>query len=227
MDVFPTGTRVLDDPTYFLYGGWKGESTPPQRNLAYLTAEDRMERHIGTFLTPTTVTGTFPVTVDPRLVLPHTRVLRVDGVAILREPVGSDSQDYVRRAGIARAVDLDHGVVEVFETSSQPGTTSIPGAAKQIEIAYTAGLSDGVAASSSTMVHALVIVAEEALQQIVEPSASEGGPGAPGVQQYSMGRYSESRARIQPTTLGHTARAQFAANLVKSFQKLRARKIGQ
>lgn len=226
MTMYYSTPRILTDELYVRYGGRTGTSTALQREAAYTIAEDRMERHIGTFLTPTTVTGTYPITTESRLLLHHNRVLKVNSVTILRTPLDSNSQDYVRRDGVGRAISLDLGLIELFEKSTQDVTSIAPGVAQQAEVSYTAGLAEGVASGTPYMVHALTIVAEEDLMQIIDPARSEGGAGAPGVQQFSMGRYSESRPKLLKTALGSTARAQFAASLVRRFVKGRARRLG-
>lgn len=227
MQVIHTSPRILNDDWYTYFNGWTGTSTPAQRDSAYMISEYLVERHLQTFLIHTTITGTFPVTGNSVLVLPHTRVVDVGPVTILREPVAGNTEDYVRRNAFGRAVDLDRGMIRVWESSSQSGCLYTPGALAQVEVPYTAGFTPNEITGSHLAMHALCIIAEEALEQIVDPAASEGGPGAPGVTEYSIGGYSETRVRIPTTGLGTTPRAALAAKLLKPFKIRVGGRLGQ
>jgi len=50
---------ILTDAIFTAYGGHTGSSATAQRTAAYLIAEMAATADIGSFLLPTTVTGTF------------------------------------------------------------------------------------------------------------------------------------------------------------------------
>ncbi|MBT7009794.1 hypothetical protein HN960_05160, partial [Candidatus Peregrinibacteria bacterium] len=50
----------MTEDIYVEYGGQTGTSTATQRQNAFLIAEQRASKYIGTFLLPTIVTGTYP-----------------------------------------------------------------------------------------------------------------------------------------------------------------------
>ena len=51
--------QVLNDDIFLLYGGMTGTSTPAQREIAYVLAEEQMVEYIGSYLTSTIITGTY------------------------------------------------------------------------------------------------------------------------------------------------------------------------
>jgi len=70
--------------------------------------------------------------------------------------------------------------------------------------------------------HALVIVAELALNEMIYPRANE-TVGDRGIESWSAQGYSEQRKRLKNTALGQSARANFAAELLDASIK-RARR---
>src|SRR5574342_530305 len=117
-----TGTAVLNDATFLAYGGHTGTATVAQRNAAYAMAEQFAVLEIGTFLTPTTVTGTFvwpiqgnyPVS-DFRFQLPHQRVRSVGSVTAIHDAGCDCAEDAIEISGCAWILDGDNGVVDLRE----------------------------------------------------------------------------------------------------------------
>lgn len=231
-----TSPQILTDDIFSSYGGATGTSTPAQRQAAYCIAEGEAATEIGTFVAPTTVTGThaWPPMGEP-VMLQYTHLNSIGAVTALHD-VGCDCEDdAVTLEGCAWILDVDGSIISLRECNATAQGSCArancscgiwnSGRPYRARIAYTAGLPTE-AASDPRLLLGLVTVADLALQQIVDQCAAEGGPGDPGVQSYSSIGYSETRFNLRMTAFGPSARANYAANLLREFKYKRALKLG-
>jgi len=231
VEYFHTSVDILTDDLYTMYGGRTGTSTPAQRQAAYQIAETMMIRELGTFLLPTTVTGTFEFGYPwpTRYRLPHHHLISIDAVTILSRESYCNC-DLKEDDGCAYIVDSKYGFIDVKAISNAAisgcgcTTLNLP---YQARIAYTAGLPTGVAANDAALHQALTIVAEIALLEIVDPAAHEGGPGDIGVQEYVSMGYGEKRFPLRDTALGNSPRANRAWRLVRHLDPHVVGKMGR
>lgn len=93
----------------------------------------------------------------------------------------------------------------------------------QFQLAYRAGLPTGTA-NQAPIENALVIAADLALGEIVYPRANE-TVGDRGIEEFSSLDYRERRKKLTRTALGESARANYAAELIKSTIPLARRAI--
>ena len=232
-----TAPAILTDDTFVQYGGQTGTSTVAQRTAAYAMAEGLAAQEIGTYPSPTTVTGTYswPPLGQP-LKLEHDRLTGVASVTAIHEAGCDCADDSVELEGCAWILDADNGVVDLRQCGNTlkaycAGCCTCEGSAwgyglpKQVRIVYTAGLPSG-AASDPRLLMGLVTGADLMLQQMIDPSGAEGGPGDPGVQQYSTQGYSEQRTKLRETAFGYSARANYAAKMLRHFKYKGALKMG-
>ncbi len=231
-----TSPTILTDDIFVAYGGLTGTSTAAQRTAAYAIAEGQAAQEIGTFVAPTTVTGTYtwPPMGQP-LKLKQDRLNSVASVAAIHEAGCNCADDSIEMSGCAWIIDADNGVVDLRQCGNTikaqcagcgcAGGTWGSGFPKQARIVYNAGLPVD-AASDPRLLLGLVTVADLALQQMIDPSGAEGGPGDPGVKQYSAGGYSETRTPLRLTAFGSSARANYAASMLKPFKFYGALKLG-
>jgi hypothetical protein len=200
--------------------------TVSQRQNSYVIAESRMIEQIGTFLLPTTVTGTFmwPQSSQP-IVLPHRFLTSIDRL-VIQSFEGECNCDLTQNAGcglIRNGIGYIDARVTEFAATSYCSCGG-GGWLYQAQVTYTAGLPTGTAANDTRLHNALAIVAYEALTQMVEPGLGAGGPGNPGVTSFSTMGYSETfnKESLQKTKLGNSALANYAASLVSHYKKKRA-----
>jgi len=229
-----TTPAILTDTIFTQYGGTTGTSTAAQRTAAYCVAEGEMVDEIGTFVAPTTVTGTYTWPYQMQYFkLQHDRLNSVAGVTAIHAAGCNCADGSVELAGCAWIVDPDNGVVDLRECGNTlkaacagcctcSGWRGLP---KQFRIVYNAGLPVG-AASDPRLLQALVIVADLTLQQVIDPAGAEGGLGDPGVQSFSTSGYSERRTALKPSAFGSSARANYAAKLVETFKFKGSLKLG-
>ena len=222
---YPYSTpMILTDPLYLEYGGHVKDSSPAQRQAAYLIAEKQMTSHLSTFLPITTVTGSFPWPMGGHVfVTPYGHVHSIDDVTVYSQSCLCDC-DLISSDGCGFIHDDTYGYILVREVEgclSSCGCHSSP--PYQFRLTFTAGLGSGTCYQAD-MLLGLTIAAELALNEIVDPGANEGA-GDIGVQQFSNQSYTETRVRLKRTAFGTSARANYVANPVNSYRHYRALKL--
>jgi hypothetical protein len=204
--------------------------TAAQRQVAYLAAEQAMIRLIESPLLPTAITGTWmwpglQGIGERTIVTPHRRIQSVEMVRVLYGG-GTGSCGLQTEDGCFRVRDDQYGYLDIYCLGNMARAACKCGLSDiyQVQVAYTAGLPTGIASNDTSLHMALCIVAEEKLNEIIDPGANIGGPGAPGIESYSSLGYSE---RLNPKSLGvsplgGSARANQAKGLVRHLVKTRA-----
>ncbi len=220
---------ILTDEVFF--GSLDADSlnctgTSAQRQVAYLQAEQAMIRQLKTPLLPTAITGTFHYRAPEKpVVLPYTWLHSVDSVTV-RYAGGTGTCGLQTTEGCHRIRDTI-GYVDLHvagEMACQSCSITF-GQIYDFQISYTAGLPTGVAADDTSLHLALSMVAEEVLNEIADPGANPGGPGAPGIKSFGTLGYSETLddKAITQNSLGTSARMNKAASFVRHLKKKRAR----
>lgn len=217
---------VLTESIFSTYGGYTGTATAAQLNGAFCIGEQRAQTELGTFLVPTSVTGTFlsAMALIGPFALDCTRIHSVDEAILFCE--NHYSETLRECTSYARIKEPTAGVVELRVSPGYCGSCGICGVPLMFRINYTAGLPAGVSAGTPAILNAVTIAADLALQQMVDPSASEGGPGDPGVQQWGSFSYRETRTPLRRTGIGSSARANYAAELLRPWKVIRPLKLG-
>lgn len=232
-----TSPAILTDDLFAQYGGQTGTSTAAQRTAAYAIAESQAAEQIGTFVSPTTVTGTYswPPLGQP-LQLPYTYLNSVTSVTAIHDAGCDCADDSIELTGCAWLLDDAGGTISLRECGDTLRTSCSGcnyGSARygtgplQARIVFNAGLPSN-AASDPRLLMGLVTVADMALEQIIDPSGAKGGPGNPGIKSFRSLSYSETRSdgSQQMTAFGDSARANYAAQMFSNFKFNRAMKLG-
>lgn len=213
-----TSPIILTDAIFQTYIGNVNlaASTPAQRQIAYVLAEDVISADIESFLLPTVVTGTY--TYKPYVLLDHAYIQEVYSVKFLDNEgtiywaaSGTMNQYYRLQDDVYGVVDLDY----VFATCSSctPGTYPY-----QVQIAYRAGLPTGTA-NQPKILMALCKYTELALNEIL--GYGNEGVADIGITRFSNQQYSETRMKMINTSFGNSATAQFIHRMLDSFRKYR------
>lgn len=219
MNIYPhTSPLILTEAMYAEYGGVSGSATQAQLNNAFLIAEQKMTRYIGSFLLPTIITGTYPYNYSQFIATDYGYVHRVLSANVL-------SLNNLQTC----TLQTDSGCVFIFDDTfgylNFSCVNSICGCNTwkqpyQFQVAYEAGLPTGTA-NQAPFEHALVIIAELALNEMLYPRMNEGA-GDIGIEAWSGLDYSETRKKNPRTALGESPRANYAASLVKQYKVKRA-----
>lgn len=223
-----TGTAILNDNIYSTYGGDVDNSTAAQRNVAYQIAEQFAIEEIGTLLTPTLITGTYPWPLaDSRLKLKYNQIISVAGITTIHDN-GCDCTlggvSTTELSGCAHIIDTQNGVIDLRECnqllSSSAGccTCSVSGLPLLVRVATTQGHAAGVVAANPSSLMGLTVAADLALEQIIDPAGSESGPGDASVASFSDSGYSETRQFLRMTAFGGSPRANYAARMLKPLK---------
>lgn len=211
MVIYPFSSPIiLSDSIFLMYGGQEGNTLTEQRTASYLIAEKRVTNYIGTLLLPQIITGTFPANSNKFITTDYGYVHRVISAKVLSVnnlqtcELSSDS-------GCVFIADDTFGYLNFSCIQSACGCAGwkVP---YQYQVVYEAGLPTGTASQADVLL-ALTVVAQEQLNEMIYPNANE-SPGARGIEQWSSLDYSEKRKTLKRTSLGQSARANFAAELL-------------
>ncbi len=214
---------ILTDDVFFayvptpLYTG-----TAAQRSAAFLMAEQMMIQEIQSPLLPTVITGTWmwPLA-SPILKMPYRRITGASITVLYGGGTGTCGLQ--ETAGCFRLRDGGYGYLDVHCAGNL--ACAACGCASndiyQVRVAYTTGLPTGTAADDTSLHLALSMVAEEVLNEIIDPGANPGGPGSPGVTGYNSLGYSEqlNKMSLKMTAFGASARMNRARKFVRHLIK--------
>lgn len=219
---------ILNDDTFVLYGGQTGTTTAAQRDIAYQIAENNAELQIGTFLSPTTVTGTYtwPPMNRSSFALKESHLKGVVSVTTVHEAGCDCLVDAVELSGCAWIMNLEGSIIQVREcgTVLRNNVCNCWGYGKpfQVRVVYTAGLATGTHTDPS-LLQALTIGSQIALDQVTMQF-----PGEAGIKSFRSLSYSETRTdgSVKHTSFGNSPRANYAADLLDKFKVKRVGKMG-
>jgi len=225
MIIYPHSSPIiLNDDEFQKYGGAVDiDSTYAQRQAAYLIAEKQMSSHIGTFLLPTVVTGTFRWPGGQHMVLPYSHILSIPSVVVLNQSSLCNC-NFTEFSGCAFILDDTYGYIDVRRIASGvAGCACVIEPPYQVRVVMNAGLPTGTA-NQADMLLGLTIAAEINLNRIIDPSANE-GTGDIGIEEFSNLSYREKRIGLKRTAFGNSAKANEAALLAQATRKKRALKF--
>lgn len=182
----------------------------------------------GTFLWPSLYGWDGYTQGDNTIKLPFKWVRSIDAVTVL-DITGTGTCGLNATDGCAIIRD-SIGYIDVFCVGDliRNQCSRLAWSPYQVMIQYTVGLLTGTAANDTSLHLALSMIAEEVLNEIIDPGANPGGPGAPGVVGYSIKNYSETPnpESLKMTSAGASARMNRAMRLVRHLKKKRAMKFG-
>lgn len=208
--------QILTDSIFTLYGGQTGTSSPTQREIAYVMAEEQMVEYLQSYLTPTTVTGTYLWRNKNPLELDYGWLVSVNRVSI-------NSIDWANGCtvdtvtGCYAVRNAQYGYLDVNYLLSCGGCASIVGYPPyNIQVSYTSGLATGTY-TSARMLQALTLAAQINLNEI-DVSLSNESLGDVGIEFFINQRYHEKRMKGITTVFGNSPLAQRIARLVRGLR---------
>lgn len=214
---------ILTDTIFLAYGGDNGGSTAAQRAAAYLIAERQMTEHIGTFLKPTNITGTyFWYTADP-LELEYGYVHSINGVTlkdaenILYTYTASDISKYV----LLR--NWKAGYVDILLTPTG-WVHCNPVFPYTLEVSWNCGLPVSVA-SQPDLLLALTLGAQIILNEIDHLNLSNEGVADIGIQEFSNSFYHEIRTKLGRSAFGSSTTANMITRIINHLRSKNALKF--
>ena len=208
---------ILNDVDFVTYGGETGTSTVAQRQAAYLGAEKRVTSFLGTFLLPTTVTGTHAIDPVRNLKTKYGYVHSINSV-IVRSRQFDDECTLRDTSTCAYIRDDGYGIIDPKCVCAVCTCTGIDDA-YQIQMSYTAGLSTGTITQPDYLMY-LVSLADIFLKEISGEGGNE-STGDIGVESFGDLGYSEKRFPLRKTTLGSSARSNWIADGLMPLRKVK------
>ena len=208
---------ILNDEDFITYGGETGTSTEAQRNAAYLGAEKRVTSFLGTFLLPTTITGTHVIDPLRNLKTEYGYVHSINSV-IVRSRQSDDECTLKDTSTCAYIRDDGYGILDpkcVFVCCPCTGALD----QYQLQVSYIAGLSTGTMSQPDYLMY-LVALADIFLKEIVGDGGNE-STGDIGVESFGDLGYSEKRFPLRKTTLGSSAKSNWIADGLMPLRKVK------
>ena len=217
--IYPyTSPQVLTDDIFIGYGGTTGTATALQRNAAYFAAEKWMYKAIGTFITETTVTGTYYYPQEgSSFTLDHTYISEVKEIRFL-DTKGKNYYTITGTANYYVAIrNKERGILDVFSILGYCRACGWDGSYSpyQFEIPYTAGLPTGTYTAPDFLM-ALTSAAQIALDEMT----GWGGESFQGITEFKNQEYMEKRLTPVMTAFGASPKAQFINSLISDIVRL-------
>jgi hypothetical protein len=216
---------ILTTDIFVEYGGKTGTFTQSQLENAYQMAEQQTVAYIGTFLLPTTVTGTFAtaLTATQRISTDYGYVHQILDVIVKTEKVTySGGCELINSRGGAFIYEDTFGYIDVYKLESIYGCGLPHSHPYQYQIVYEAGLPTGTA-NLPLMLSAMTLAAKIHLNEMYpgEVGMNE-GVGDVGIQEFESFGYHERRTAhsLVKTAFGGSAMASRIASMIKSCVKL-------
>ena len=200
---------ILTDDIFAEYGGDTGSAAAGIRQNAYAIAETMAQQSVHCFLTPTIVTGTYPISVDGIYQLEYAALREVKSVRFWSM---DGSCDKVFADGCATVIDSTNSVVRISATNCTCGKYGVSGAEK-VDIVYESGVDAGTFPNVRL---GLVIAAKKILEQITDPDAALGGAGDPEVKSFGDTGLSMSYGKFVKSVFGGSPEMQLATRLVRT-----------
>ena len=208
--------QILDDNTFILYGGQTGTSSAPQREIAYVLAEEQMVEYLNSYLTPTIVTGTHFWRGKNPLELDYGWITRVFSVTI-NGADGRNTCSLTSVTGCHLVRNEQYGALDVGYLVNCNGCGGVVGYPPyNITVAYETGLATGTY-TSKAMLQALTIAAQINLNEL-DVSLSNESIADIGITEFQNQKYSEKRMKLGSTAFGNSPMANRAARLVRKYR---------
>lgn len=225
----PPTTPYMTDAMYVSLGGLTGTSTALQRNYAYRMAEGQVSQEIGTYITPTTVTGSYPhVAPNVLLDLGIGKINSVDSV-VLHERWTNGVERFI--SGTPYIYDVDNGYIAIQispnDNSSCVGCTGYAENIYKAEIAFTAGYSTGVIVGNPDIELALKMATDLVLRMMDDEGIGQEAWTA--FTTIQIGRFIQTvnNKYLKNTSFGISHKAQFISNILKPYKITKAGKLGR
>jgi len=219
--IYPYTTPVImNDDVFQAYGGLLADTITEMRDASYTIAEQLVSEDLETFLTYTTVTGTYFA--SPLVELDHMRLIQVHGVTYFDE-LGNVSETVSDYSRVRIYGDGDYGIVDLRQC--WPCNRYIPSAQSspcKVLIAYTAGLPPAMTFVPNFLM-ALTIISKVMLNEMV--GFGNEAPGDIGVVRFSNQDYSEQRVALLRTVYGTSPQAALAHKLLTPYRLYRQVKL--
>ena len=221
-----TSPIILTDTIFGAYGGNLDGTTEPQREAAYLLAEERMTDAINSLPLRTMVTGTHVYSsIEPhRVVLEYAYVHNIYATRF----IDFQNNIYYTVEGTDNVYvslrDASRGIADIgYAMANCRCHSAARRSPYQVQFVYEAGLPSGTAYSSKVLL-ALTTYSKIIVNEII--GYGNEAPGDVGIIEFSNQDYREKRKELLNTAFGNSPQANFADGLLQPLKQHRRLKLG-
>jgi len=220
----------MNDNLFIQLGMFTGSSTVYQRQMAYGLGESLLEQEVGTFLSPTTLTGSFPfVRPDIPVDLGVGKLISINSVTF-HEKVTEGVDRLI--SGTWRIVDSYNGIallnVSIYDESTCIGC-DYPGGGYiySADVSFTAGYTTGEMVNNPNVMLPLAMASDIVLKQMYDEGS--GFPEQAFEQTIQIGRSIITRLNkyVRDGALGVGMKANFIRSLIKPITIVKSGKLGR
>lgn len=224
-----TTPQILTVSMFQNYGFFTGTATDFMLQAAFSIAENQVARDIGTFLAPTTVTGSFQfVGYDRRYELPIGRISSINGITYSERYSNGVERFY---SGTWALVDADNGYffakVSDLDDSVCNNCVGDTSGIYKFDVSFTAGYATGTTLSNPVCGLALCMAADIALKMMVDEGIGVTYENM--TKTLQVGRVIqtfETRGFLGNTIYGPSSRGQWIHNMLEPFRIRTAGRLG-
>lgn len=225
MNIYPHSSPIiLNDSIFTSYGGQTGTSSASLRNACYLIAEQQTSNYIGTFLLPTTITGSVDYFYNLRgsLSTDYGYVNKLLWMRVL-DTHGDAIYGLTGTHSFASIAEDTFGYIYVEQLYNYWNCSYWGNTEYKFQYAYEAGLPTGVA-NQPGMLTALTTAAQLVLNELQLIPANE-TTGDAGITDFSSLQYSEKRKAWKNTAFGASPKSAWVAHMIDSTIKKARRAV--
>lgn len=229
--IFPrlTGTYMTDE-LFINLGQFSGTSTALMRAYAFGLAESAVEQEVGSFISSTTVTGSYPF-VSPNSVLDLGvgRLTSVNSV-VLYEKYNNGSDRLI--SGTARVLDYDSALIAIDaspyddSTCNNCGGIAYQGVYKA-EISFTSGYQTGQVVNNPSFMMPLAMASTLFLNQLMDSGMGQDDEAFITTIQVGRSIISRTNKFARDGSLGSGVKANFIRSMLRPITITKAGKLGR
>lgn len=222
-----TGTYMSDE-LFINAGQFTGTSTVIQRQFAYGMAESSLEQEIGTFVSPTTITGTYPFVAPNKVLdLGAGKLISVNSVTFYEKY--SNGVDRLI-SGTARVVDYNNSYVMVDvstnDNSSCGGCAGQNNGIYKVDISFTAGYQTGQMVNNPTLIIPLAMTSTMFLNLLMDEAFAQDDYAYNTTTQIGRSIRTVANKFAKDGSLGSGQKANFIRSLIRPLVIVKAGKLG-
>ncbi len=218
----------LKEQDFITNGFFTGTANSSQVNMAFALAEWQVQKEIGTYLTPTVITGTFSWPKDQWILqTPETRLREIKSV-VLHQAYSAGVDRLI--SGTADIIDNDNGYFRVkpspYDVSDCNNCgNAMPQDVYKAEIAYTVGLETGSHLLPNVQL-ALSLAADINLNQFADRGMAQEFENFNTTLQIGRTIMTNKSDLVMNTPFGPSGRGQYIRELLRGLKVERAGKLG-
>lgn len=219
-----TTPQYMNVQTFINYGFFTGTATQFMLDAAFSIAENQVAREVGTFLAPTTFTGTFSEDFSGVLVSPVGKINSVNATTFV-ESYANNVERLI--SGTSRILDPFNGFFNIWRSADDNSSCGGCGSAAGIfraDVVINAGYATGVALTPMTLL-GTCLAADIALQEMMDRGMAVEFETFQTTLQIGRSIMTNLNRYVMETPFGYSQRAGYIRTLLKPYKIERTGKL--